>query len=717
MFRGLRGGIPAAWSGWFVSPPRTTVAELKPSEEGNATPDSTAPEDRQASSSKGKRGIPQRRRRGCDAGRGNVPAAALSMRTIRKTILGWIDRAVGIDGGDRQASAGRNTNGTVSTTTVKSRSGYANGGRIALRCLLVTCVYALCLALKNAHLLYITLHAGTQISGLPSRSTLSVLMGRDVITAALLGVCLRQLGRRNSVPRRICMAVMGLAAVGEPFTNAVMSISSSWAAEDRMDHTAVVDESGPAFASTRMVRYITIVGRSFLDTVLRQRSWAPVTGVIHGGTAYLSSPALTLSSVPTLIILYVLLKQADEAEDAPPRVTEIASTVSISENVEDKPAEKPISNGSLTDLNITSAASVTKALGETTPRASRTSLWATVATAQEHNAWREGTEYFARELMSSALAAKCAIDHVHVHPVMHEYYMHFVTFISAVDTAIDNVEHLAWQLEHYDSTDNLMKRDGGSMVKRLLTKVLFDPSDVNERVGDAVANLADEKGIELTIHNTVQRGTLPELFLVVGDEDFLRQLLLQILYPIIANAAEYTLVDVTLDMPPPWAVKDDAKQTDSKMPRKYHVDLTWQFTYQVSDESGTPMPLIYNDYVRNLLHELGGQIRGPFPVPNAGVNTQSVELSFKMESVRYRKDIAKSMGLRLSKPMAYRQVEELFHFAETLKDFRVTVLAPCRSTFTGNVVQYLESWGMDLTCEFNMRRNVRAGFLREQLPE
>ncbi|KAJ3153503.1 ssk1 response regulator receiver [Geranomyces variabilis] len=358
------------------------------------------------------------------------------------------------------------------------------------------------------------------------------------------------------------------------------------------------------------------------------------------------------------------------------------------------------------------------------PRASRTSLWAAVATSQETNAWRDGTAYFGRELMNSVHAAKQAIDHAHVHPVMYEHYMHFVTFISALDTAVDNIEHIAWQLEHFDSFDNLPRVDAPT-TRRLLSRVLFDPVDVNERVGDAIANLADEKGLELIVHSSVQRGKTPEVFLVVGDEDYVRQLLLQLLYPIVANAPEYTRVEINLDLPPPWAAKEDpAHAAGAGAERRFHMDVTWQIVYQ--QDSAKPTPFYVNDYMAKILKELGGELRGPKPYgpqlgaggggvgSNSGATyTRAAELAFSMESMKFTTDMTLEPGLRLGKPVTYRQTDELYRFVETLRDVRVTILAPSRSTFTANIAQYAENWGMDLTYVATEDMDVIPGILTQ----
>ncbi|KAJ3178062.1 ssk1 response regulator receiver [Geranomyces variabilis] len=358
------------------------------------------------------------------------------------------------------------------------------------------------------------------------------------------------------------------------------------------------------------------------------------------------------------------------------------------------------------------------------PRASRTSLWAAVATSQETNAWRDGTAYFGRELMNSVHAAKQAIDHAHVYPVMYEHYMHFVIFISALDTAVDNIEHIAWQLEHFDSFDNLPRADAPT-TRRLLSRVLFDPVDVNERVGDAIANLADDKGLELIVHSSVQRGKTPEIFLVVGDEDYVRQLLLQLLYPIVASAPEYTRVEINLDLPPPWAAKEDpAHAAGAGAERRFHMDVTWQIVYQ--QDAAKPIPFYINDYMSKILKELGGELRGPKPYgPQLGASggglgsgsgatyTCAAELAFSMESMKFTPDMTLEPGLRLGKPVTYRQTDELYRFVETLRDVRVTILAPSRSTFTANIAQYAENWGMDLTYVATEDMDVIPGILTQ----
>ncbi|KAJ3022553.1 ssk1 response regulator receiver [Thoreauomyces humboldtii] len=411
---------------------------------------------------------------------------------------------------------------------------------------------------------------------------------------------------------------------------------------------------------------------------------------------YAGSPGL---NIPLLLALQYILSCTDRA------AAELESRPGRREIFIGKSSRKPTPRPGIRQEGIAEIVQNTV----DTPVASRTSLWAAVATSQESNAWREGTEYFGKELTNAVHAAKRAIDHAHVHPVMYEHYMHFVTFISALDTAIDNVEHLAWQLEHYNSADGLPKGDPAS-IKRLLSRMLFDPVDVNERVGDAIANLADERGLELIVHSSVQRGKTPEVFLVAGDEDYVRQLLLQMLYPIVASAPEYTRVEINLDLPPPWSAKEDVL-SNSDEPRKFHMDVTWQLIYQ--QEPGKPCPFVVNDYMHKILREMGGELRGPKRVPGAASTQHLVELAFEMETIKYRKDMPESMGLRLAKPVTYRQTDELYRFVKSLRDVRVTLLAPARSTFTANIAQYTENWGMDLTYVATEDMDVIPGILTQ----
>ncbi|KAI9102418.1 hypothetical protein DFS34DRAFT_591068 [Phlyctochytrium arcticum] len=325
------------------------------------------------------------------------------------------------------------------------------------------------------------------------------------------------------------------------------------------------------------------------------------------------------------------------------------------------------------------------------PLTSRVPQFSAPPSGTEAASWRTAALYFGRELQNSVHAAKRAIDHAHVHPVMHEQYMHFLTLISALDTSIENIEHISWQMQHYEARDGLAKVES-PVVKRLVHRMLFDPMDLNERIGDVMASLADSKGLDLVVNSPVVKGRDQAVVLVVSDEDFIRQLLLQLLVPIILNAPEYTRVELNLMTSSPWSEKEDIEHLRAGKGRRYHMDVKWRIGYQAADAQHPP-PITLTHYMSKVLKELGGHLRGP-----KIVNGQCVsELAFEMETVKYRKDIAKIMGLPLVKPVTCRSTDELFRFVKSLQNYRVTVMATTHSQFTYNITQYLENWGMDLT--------------------
>ncbi|TPX61471.1 hypothetical protein PhCBS80983_g01022 [Powellomyces hirtus] len=608
---------------------------------------------------------------------------------------------------------------------------------IARRCLLASALYALVLSVSHTVTLFgvlqslQTLTESSQAVGDPKVFAdpfpVCIRFAQEAATILSLLVAIFAIHRRTWSPSSITLSLIAFALLRDPVVHAVDTLHATVRQLDPQLHSSW---HGAASLSTSQL----LVGcaiRSWEGLGLAfQHGWEnpPILPdafeflrrILASAVSPTSLAQATLN-VPALLVLYCILRGAENDASALPQISCTESSTSAASSRDSTTPEPRICSKQFQPPQQQTPPR-DSAVGQREPRlssnniesplASRTSLWAAVATSQESNAWRDGTYYFGKELTNSVHAAKRAIDHAHVHPVMHEHYMHFVTFISALDTAIDNIEHIAWQLEHFESADGLAKNDS-TLVKRLISRVLFDPVDLNERVGDAIANMADEKGLELIVNSSVQRGKTPEVFLVVGDEDYVRQILLQMLYPIVAKAPEYTRVEINLDLPPPWVAKEDPDHVALGEPRKFHMDVTWQLIYQ-QDVSLKYKPFFINDYMTKILKEMGGELRGPKPVPGSlNTNQYMVELAFEMEAIKYGKDMPNDLGLRLAKPVVHRQTDELYRFVETLRDVRVTILAPSRSTFTANIAQYTENWGMDLTYVATEDMDVIPGILSQ----
>ncbi|KNC98942.1 hypothetical protein, variant [Spizellomyces punctatus DAOM BR117] len=532
--------------------------------------------------------------------------------------------------------------------------------RILLRCLTGLCLYATAVACRNLYVLR-TMgwpilnedRTGTTSTVAAEHYPLCVVIGREVATVMMMGLCISILSCSGLTPQRLCSSLILFTATRDPI---VYLLRTSFKAEEDIGET--VGATSGRLLLNCFKDGLVLLGKKMATLYEHPPGQSEIFKGICHAFEHIKLDGLIYSglSIPALLVLYAVFRYAE---------------VEISDYKHTVP-ENPKLNDDI-------------------KHSRQIPLLAAVASAHESTVWRSAAHYFGKELQNSIAAAKRAIDHAHVHPVMHEQYMHFVTFISALDTTIENMEHISWQLEHYEATDGLPKADA-AVVKRLVHRMLFDPVDLNERVGDALASLADSKGLELIVHSPILKGKEQEIFLVVGDEDYIRQILMQMLAPIIADAPEYTRVELNLVTSPPWSPKEDLDQPRAGMPRKFHMDVKWRILYQAGDMRHPP-PVVLNHYMSKIIKQLAGHLRGPKVVSGQCV----LELAFEMETVRYRKEISKVMELPLSKPVTLRATDELFRFVKSLQNYRVTVLATNHSQFTHNITQYIENWGMDLT--------------------
>ncbi|KAJ3287575.1 ssk1 response regulator receiver [Borealophlyctis nickersoniae] len=318
--------------------------------------------------------------------------------------------------------------------------------------------------------------------------------------------------------------------------------------------------------------------------------------------------------------------------------------------------------------------------------------------------WNSIADFLAMDLRNTVSAVRTLVDHIQVQHFSPEEYLHYISTISALDSTIRNISHVAWQIEHFSNpnflnatpspTSSSSSSSSLSPAKFPLKFSLFDPGDLNERVGDALANLADHRGLELIVHSPVQRGKEQEIFLVLGDEDCVRQLLVELLVPVLNRAPEYSRVELNLIMSPPWPARSTGAMlfSPSSPDPKFRMDVTWQIVYQVDDQEATPAPTL-NEFPLQMLTALNGKFKPPKLVSGQCV----IELHFEMDSIKYHKNVSRVSTVPLSKPFELRAVDELFKFARGLGQYKVGLLASSHSQFTQNITQYLENWGMDLT--------------------
>ncbi|KAJ3034394.1 hypothetical protein HK097_004520, partial [Rhizophlyctis rosea] len=335
-------------------------------------------------------------------------------------------------------------------------------------------------------------------------------------------------------------------------------------------------------------------------------------------------------------------------------------------------------------------------------------------TAQENllKKWTGAAEFFAKDLLNTVAAVRTVLDHIQLQHSSPEQYLYTVTFVSAVDTSMENVAHVAWQLAQFSSPAFILSPTpptpdaAGSPTSSTPTQTsqsamdpspkfpstltLFDPADLTERVGDALSNLADSRGLELVVHSPVQKGKEQDIYLVVGDEGGIRQLLIEVLAPIINNAPEYSRVELNLITPSPTPARSSVLFAAPGVQPKFRMDITWQIVFQVDDLA--PPPSTLPTFPQSLLATLSGTLK-PATVHNGQCH---LSLHFDLETYNYNKNVTQTSGYNLSKSMLMKSVEELFRFAKGLKRCQVGLFAGKHSQFTQNAAQDLENLGMEV---------------------
>ncbi|KAJ3037673.1 ssk1 response regulator receiver [Rhizophlyctis rosea] len=352
--------------------------------------------------------------------------------------------------------------------------------------------------------------------------------------------------------------------------------------------------------------------------------------------------------------------------------------------------------------------------------------------------WMGAAEFFAKDLLNTVAAVRTVLDHIQLQHGSPEQYLYTVTFVSdtedivlekaqndtnhsnlttppppcnepqsAVDTSLENVAHVAWQLAHFSSPSFILSPPpptpppaatetptlpaSDPQPKFPTTMMLFDPADLTERVGDALSNLADTRGLELVVHSPVQKGKEQDIYLVVGDEGGIRQLLIEVLAPIINNAPEYSRVELNLITPQPLPAKSSVLFVGPGVTPKFRMDITWQIVFQVDDLA--PQPSTLPTLPTSLLTALSGTLK-PATVLNGQCH---MSLHFDLETYKYNQNVTQTSGYTLSKPLLMKSVEELFRFAQGLKRCQVGLFAGKRDgQFTQNAAQDLGDLGMEV---------------------
>ncbi|KAJ3179488.1 ssk1 response regulator receiver [Gaertneriomyces sp. JEL0708] len=336
--------------------------------------------------------------------------------------------------------------------------------------------------------------------------------------------------------------------------------------------------------------------------------------------------------------------------------------------------------------------------------------------ADDEAAWKNATLFLSKQLQHTLLAAQRTVDHAHVHPVLHSQYMHFVQSIAGLDAALENLQHIAWQIEHFEPRYELPWSESHT-VKRLVKPMLFDAGELMERVAEMLANIVNDKGMELVVDCPDYRGVDEDVFLVIGDEDYTRQILLQILFPLIHDAPEYSCIELLLRTPTPYLVKEDPKQQHGQQqlpqpppdaPRIFHTKITYEIHYQHDDHTHKRPPTL-SPYMSKILTEMHGE----YQHTTTSATGTTITLSFEMDTVRYRDDIGTVLNFPVANSVSMRSGAAFRHWIRELQGCHVGVLATAATTFGWNMVRYLESWGMEVTYLVTEQIELFAGHLEE----